>query len=50
MSYDDEVVAFRDYQRAFPHNAVLLVDTYDTLRAVRRITVGAIPASVITAI
>jgi nicotinate phosphoribosyltransferase len=38
MSFEDEVEAFRAYQRAFPHNAVLLIDTYDTLRAARRIT------------
>ncbi len=37
MSFDDEVEAFRAYQRAFPHNAVLLIDTYDTLRAARRV-------------
>ena len=38
MSFDDEVDAFRAYQRVFPHNAVLLIDTYDTLRAARRVT------------
>ena len=37
MSFDDEVEAFRAYQRAFPHNAILLIDTYDTLRATRRV-------------
>jgi nicotinate phosphoribosyltransferase len=37
MSFDDEVDAFRAYRRAFPHNAVLLIDTYDTLRAARRV-------------
>jgi nicotinate phosphoribosyltransferase len=37
MSFDDEVEAFRAYQRAFPHNAILLIDTYDTPRAARRI-------------
>lgn len=37
MSFEDEVEAFRAYQRAFPDNAVLLIDTYDTLRAARRI-------------
>jgi nicotinate phosphoribosyltransferase len=37
MSFDDEVEAFRAYHRAFPHNAVLLIDTYDTLRAARRV-------------
>lgn len=34
MSFSDERDAFRAYARAFPHNAVLLVDTYDTLQGV----------------
>ncbi len=38
MSYEDEIEAFRAYQRVFPHTAVFLIDTYDTLRAARRIT------------
>jgi len=38
MSYEDERAAFRAYQRAFPHNAILLIDTYDTLRAAHSIT------------
>lgn len=38
MSYADEMAAFRAYQRAFPQNATLLIDTYDTVRAARRIT------------
>jgi nicotinate phosphoribosyltransferase len=38
MSFDDEAEAFRAYQRLFPGNAVLLIDTYDTLRAAERIT------------
>jgi nicotinate phosphoribosyltransferase len=38
MSFDDEVNAFRAYQRAFPSNAVLLIDTYDTVRATKRVT------------
>jgi nicotinate phosphoribosyltransferase len=38
MSYEDEMTAFRAYQRVFPNNAVFLIDTYDTLRAARRIT------------
>ena len=46
MAYDDEVEAFRAYQRTFPHNAVLLIDTYDTLRAARRITEAFAPGEI----
>jgi nicotinate phosphoribosyltransferase len=38
MSFDDEIEAFRAYQQCFPHNAILLIDTYDTVRAARGIT------------
>lgn len=31
MAFKDELTAFRAYAEAFPDNAVLLVDTYDTL-------------------
>ncbi|MCC7195555.1 MAG: nicotinate phosphoribosyltransferase [Gemmatimonadaceae bacterium] len=31
--YDDELAAFRAFAEARPHNTVLLVDTYDTLRS-----------------
>ena len=31
MAFGNELEAFRAYVRSFPHNAVLLVDTYDTL-------------------
>ncbi len=34
MLYGDELAAFEDYADAMPHNVVLLVDTYDTLRGV----------------
>ncbi len=34
MSFESELEAFRAYARSFPHNTVLLVDTYDTLRGV----------------
>jgi nicotinate phosphoribosyltransferase len=37
MSFDDEIEAFRAYQRVFPRNAVFLIDTYDTVAASRRI-------------
>lgn len=38
MSFAEEAEAFRAYRRAFPQNAILLIDTYDTVRAARRIT------------
>jgi nicotinate phosphoribosyltransferase len=31
MAFEDELAAFRAYAEVFPDNAVLLVDTYDTL-------------------
>jgi len=41
MSFDSEEEAFDSYASAMPNNAVLLVDTYDTLNGVRKaITVG----------
>jgi nicotinate phosphoribosyltransferase len=46
MSFEDEVEAFRAYQRVFPNNAVLLIDTYDTLRAARRVTEAFRPGEV----
>lgn len=37
----NELQAFREYSASFPHNTILLVDTYDTLEGVRNaITVG----------
>lgn len=35
MSFDDEEEAFRAFMTDFPDNAVMLVDTYDTLEGVR---------------
>ncbi|MCL2017046.1 MAG: nicotinate phosphoribosyltransferase [Defluviitaleaceae bacterium] len=32
MSHDTELNAFRSYAKMYPHNCILLVDTYDTLR------------------
>ncbi len=32
QSFDDELMAFREFARAFPEKCILLVDTYDTLR------------------
>ena len=33
QSYDDELTAFRDFAESHPHNSVLLVDTYNTLKS-----------------
>lgn len=33
MMFDDEYEAFRAYCETYPHNAALLVDTYDTLKS-----------------
>ncbi len=46
MAFDDEIEAFRVYQRTFPDNAILLIDTYDTLRAARRITEAFAPGEI----
>ncbi len=35
MSFPDELSAFRAFARDFPHNAILLIDTYDTLQGAR---------------
>ena len=35
LSFESEEEAFRSFMSEFPHNAVLLVDTYDTLDGVR---------------
>ncbi|MDO4501554.1 MAG: nicotinate phosphoribosyltransferase [Coriobacteriia bacterium] len=41
MSFPDELTAFRAYAESFPHNCILLVDTYDVEQGVRNaITVG----------
>ncbi len=41
MSFPDELEAFRAFTRDFPHNAVLLIDTYDTRQGTSNaITVG----------
>lgn len=36
MSFESEQAAFEAYAETLPHNAVFLVDTYDTLEGVRR--------------
>lgn len=33
MSFSDELTAFREYAKMFPHACLLLVDTYDTLKS-----------------
>jgi len=33
MAHEDELTAFRHYVAIYPHNSVLLVDTYDTLKS-----------------
>ena len=37
MTFDDEVAAFQRYAAVFPHTATLLVDTYDTVAAARKV-------------
>ena len=38
MAYEDELEAFRRFEQLYPDHAVLLVDTYDTLAAIDKIT------------
>ncbi|MDT8445163.1 MAG: nicotinate phosphoribosyltransferase [Desulfuromonadales bacterium] len=33
MAFEDELASFRAYAKVFPDNAILLVDTYDTLQS-----------------
>jgi len=40
-AHDDEPEAFADFARSFPDNAVLLIDTYDTLQGARNAVVVA---------
>lgn len=37
MAFPSELSAFRAYQNVFPDNTVLLIDTYDTLQAARKV-------------
>ena len=37
QAYDDEAAAFVDFAKVFPSNTVLLIDTYDTESAARKI-------------
>lgn len=41
MSFADELSAFRAYARDFPHNAILLIDTYDTVQGARHANIVA---------
>jgi nicotinate phosphoribosyltransferase len=36
MAFDDELDAFNTYADLFPHNSVLLVDTYNTIEGVKK--------------
>jgi nicotinate phosphoribosyltransferase len=36
MAFDDEAEAFRKFRRVYPEQAVLLVDTYDTIEGLRK--------------
>ncbi len=35
MDRPSELAAFRDYAKSFPHNTLLLIDTYDTIQGAR---------------
>jgi nicotinate phosphoribosyltransferase len=37
QAYDDETTAFEAFARARPENLVLLIDTYDTIAAARKV-------------
>ena len=41
MSFDEELAAFRAFARDFPDNAIMLIDTYDTLQGARHAVVVA---------
>jgi nicotinate phosphoribosyltransferase len=43
MSFDDEDEAFRRYAKAFPETTTLLIDTYDTVAAARKIVEQELP-------
>jgi len=47
MAHIDEQRAFRDFARLFPENVILLIDTYDSLRALEKIIqIGSRPKGV----
>ncbi len=35
MTYDDEYRSFEDFQKVFPDNTILLIDTYDSIKGAR---------------
>lgn len=41
MSFPDELSAFRAFARDFPNNAILLIDTYDTIQGARHAVIVA---------
>ncbi|HEY6212638.1 MAG TPA: hypothetical protein VIW45_10150, partial [Vicinamibacterales bacterium] len=47
MAHDDEESAFRDFADLFGSHAVLLLDTYDTLAAARRIVASGLAPSAV---
>src|SRR5258708_21166979 len=47
MAHDDEDSAFRDFREGFGDHAVLLLDTYDTLAATRRIVASGLKPSAV---
>ena len=47
MAHDDEDSAFRDFAEIFGGHAVLLLDTYDTLAATRRIVASGLKPSAV---
>ena len=47
MSFEDEVTAFRQYARLFGEQAVLLLDTYDTVEAARAVVAAGLKPSAV---
>lgn len=47
MAHDDEDAAFRDFAEIFGEHAVLLLDTYDTLAATRRLVASGLQPSAV---
>ena len=41
MDRPSELEAFRDYARSFPHNTLLLIDTYDTIQGAKNVCIVA---------
>lgn len=47
MTFEDEDEAFRRYAEAFPDATTLLIDTYDTVAAARRIAASELPCKAV---